>query len=329
MFKYCFCLICSVFILLNGVGVSQAAEYEVFGTIHQVITEPNGYREESINGFSVFVRKCGWLIEITTVDKKGNTYKEEIGSTNGTEIFELVGGTSIIYSNNIPVGFLDKSLGGHLWLMFALQCYWGGLKSDLITSVFDYHACAAFNPDLRSPAEWKLLNGPGSLPREVVFFGKMDETNDLYLVTGTTNVGGTVVPTSVMFEERYAVARRGMVLRKRVEAEVTTVRGVCSKASLLPAPGVGTVNVDYRLLINRDTSKLATYRTPVAGKWLSVEEARKLAPPLSAPSVTVPAKESNSNRRVFVLSLLIGLAALGPLAIFAWWWKDRKTGGLG
>src|ERR1035441_9999481 len=72
-----------------------ASEYEVEGEIHQVITEANGYREETTNEFTVSVRDCGWLIQVIGQDKKGNALREEIGSTNGSEIFDLVTPTGI------------------------------------------------------------------------------------------------------------------------------------------------------------------------------------------------------------------------------------------
>jgi hypothetical protein len=321
------CFWCALLIFSVGEITSRASEYEVEGKIHQVITEANGYREETTNEFTVSVRDCGWLIQIVEQDKNGNSFHREVGSTNGTEIFDLVTrmgsatqkkgppATAIIISNNIPVGFLDRSVVGHLWLMFASQCYWGTLKSDMLTPVFNWKASAGANPDLKVRAQWQLLNGPGSLPHEVDYLGEWDETNGLYTVTGTESVGQTIIPKSFIFEERYAVAMKGMVLRKRVEAEVSTVRATCSSANLLPVPDAKTVDIDFRLVTDKNAAQLPTYQNPANGKWVSVEEARKIAPPIAAPNPADKAGIAGSEKTTVIRVIILTVFLLPPLVM--------------
>jgi len=330
-------LCCVVLMFARGGIASWATEYEVEGSIHQTITERNGFREDTTSEFIVSVRHCGWLIQAFERNPKGNLYRREVGSTNGMEIFELVThlssapeqkptspATAVIISNNIPVGFLDQSIVGHLWLMFASQCYWSTLKSDMLTPVYDWKACAGANPDLKARAEWTLLSGPGSLPRQVAYLGQWDETNGLYTVTETTLAGQTIVPKRFVFEERHAVAMHGMELRKRVEAEVSGVRSVCSRTSLLPTPTGRTVTVDFRLVRDPNAAQLPTYQNPAVGRWASVEEARKLAPAVA--SANSPRENLSSRHRRSVLRVLLcSVLLLGPVMMFYSWRGGRNT----
>src|ERR1017187_4705020 len=134
--------------------------------------------------------------------------------------------------------------------MFASQCYWTKLKSERLTPVYDWHAAIAAHGSRRNvTAKWELLAGTGSLPREVAYLGQWGETNGLYRAKGTTLAGSTLIPNGFVFEERYVGPIQGnslihgMALRKRVEVEVTAIRPVCSKASLLPSPPPRTIVV--------------------------------------------------------------------------------------
>ena len=100
--------------------------------------------------------------------------------------------------------------------------------------------------------------------------------------TGTNSVGGMLIPSGFFFEE----GRVGgippnslvheMALRKRVDVEVTAVRPVCSRASLLPSPPAGTIVIDRRVRQDAQASQLPSYRNPTAGQWLTLGEAEKV-----------------------------------------------------
>jgi len=275
------------FILLMGVvGIafsSSGAEYEVKGTITQTITYSKGPVIQKTNGFTVYVRDCAWLIQTMENDGKGNNWQREVGSTNGTEIYEFNGRQAFIYDTGIPVDLGYEQVDGHLWLMFASQCYWGSQHTDQLTPVFDFEASVGANPNRKVTAQWELLNGPGSLPREVRYLGEWDETNGLYTVTGTNSVGGMLIPNSFVFEERVvgqlsaSTLIHELVVRKRVEAVVTSVQSVCSRKNLLPERGTGKiVTVDWRLKKPGSGNNVPSYVTPASENWLSVEEASQL-----------------------------------------------------
>jgi hypothetical protein len=65
-------------------------------------------------------------------------------------------------------------------------------------------------------------------------------------------------------------------LIKHVEVEVTAIRPVCSRTTLIPLPSKGTLVADRRFesgVPNRPPS----YQNPMFGQWLTVEESSKLA----------------------------------------------------
>jgi ankyrin repeat protein len=258
---------------------SSACEYEVDGQVSQTLMRQNGTNLSATASFTVYVRDCSWLIATTETNEAGGMFAREIGSTNGTEIYECTHGLGgfgptmgQIESNNIPVGEQDSAVVGHLWLMFASQCYWPRLNSDQLTPIYDWRASVgAGGQNRKVSAEWSLLNGPGSLPREVIYFGWLDETNGLYTIMGTNSVGGMLIPTGFIFEEH-----QNGKLDKHVEVKVIAIRPVCSLANLIPLPSKGTLVVDERFdsgVPNRPPS----YQNPVFGQWLTVEESRKLA----------------------------------------------------
>ncbi|HEX5397415.1 MAG TPA: ankyrin repeat domain-containing protein, partial [Verrucomicrobiae bacterium] len=257
---------------------SPGHEYEVHGLVNQTMIRFNGTNLHASASFTVYVRDCGWMIKTVETNELGGVVGREVGSINGREIFECSGppdGSGMrfgeIVSNNIPVGEQDSSVAGHLWLMFASKCYWPALQSDQLTPIYDWRASVAaassqFGNRGKVSADWELLDGPGSLPREVRYF-----PNASYTITGTNAVGGMLFPAGFVFKQF-----QGDRLVKHVEVEVTAIRPVCSRANLIPLPSKGTMIVDRRFdsgVPNRPPS----YQNPVFGRWLSVEESKRLA----------------------------------------------------
>ena len=122
----------------------------------------------------------------------------------------------------------------------------------------------------KDSADWELLNGPGSLPREVRYLDVLNHTNALYTITGTDTVGGMLFPAGFVFKQF-----NGDRLIKHVEVEVTAIRPVCSRANLIPLPSKGTLVIEERFkggMPDRTTS----YQNPKFGQWLTVEESKKL-----------------------------------------------------
>ena len=181
-----------------------------------------------------------------------------------------------IQSKNMPVGELDSAVSGHLWLMFASRSYWPALKSDQLTPVYDWHASAAAASSIggnrgKVSADWELLKGPGSLPREVRYLDALNHTNAIYTITGTNSTGGMLFPAGFVFQQF-----NGGRLIKRVEVEVTDIRPVCSRSSLIPLPKGRATIIDWRIdsgMPNRPSS----YQNPVIGQWPTIEEAKELA----------------------------------------------------
>jgi len=257
---------------------SSGHEYEVDGLVNQTMIQFNGTNLHASASFTVYVRDCGWMIKTVETNEIGGIVAREIGSTNGAEIYECshgLGGSGPmmgqIQSNNIPVGEQDSAVVGHLWLMFASQCYWPTLNSDQLTPIYDWRASvgaasSVFGNRGKVSADWELLNGPGSLPREVRYF-----PNASYTITGTNSTDGMLFPAGFVFKQF-----QGDRLIKRVEVQVTAIRPVCSRANLIPLPSKGTLVNDERFdsgVPNRPPS----YQNPVFGQWLTVEESKKLA----------------------------------------------------
>jgi len=311
---------CLMMMAMTATAPAWAAEYEVDGKLSQTIFRVNSSNLHASASFTVFVRDCGWLIQTTETNERGNVLLREIGSTNAGVICECYHGAqaaqapapggpppqtvATIIPGDIPVGQLDIAVTGHLWLMFASQCYWTHLKSDRLTPVYDWHASVAAHGDKQTvEAQWDLLSGPGSLPREVRYLGQWEETNGLYRVTGSNSVAGMLIPTGFFFEARTVGPLlensliHGMTVRKRVDVEVTAVRPVCSRASLLPSPPAGTFIIDRRMPDLAAPSSVPSYRIAKAGQWPSIEEATQMVgavrnanalPPPRAPVQTPP-----------------------------------------
>jgi hypothetical protein len=330
-------------------GVSGfAAEYELEGELNQRMDEFSATNLHTSASFTVFVRDCGWLIETTETNELGAVYKRAIGSTNGSEIYECeillqaahakerlsrVLATGKVISNNIPVGQLDNAVVGHLWLMFASQCYWPKLTTHRLTPVYDWQASVAAHGENKTvEAEWELLAGPGSLPREVRYLGKWGETNGLYKVTGTNSAGGTMIPSGFVFEERHVGPLKEnsfvheMTLRKRVDVEVTAVRPVCSRKSLIPTLDGPTLVADLRLEGSRPSSDLPLYINPTPGQWPMIAKARKLAEDFQAQR-SRGAKPLAQPHHTAVLVALMCALMLGPLGMYLLWRKSAKLPG--
>ena len=283
-----------------------AAEYEVEGNIRETIVQ-NGNRGDLLctNGFTVFVRDGAWLIRTFETNTNGAVMKRELGSTNGRDIYGITvsaqppapvkpAGTNSpdpanvrrpqphnlaeITTTGIPVGNIDKYMFAQLWLMFASQSYWTHLTTNRLTPVYNFNAAAPLNPNLTVEGTWDLLGGPGSLPREVRYLGQWGETNGLYRVTGTNLVGGVLIPSRFFFEELHIGPIEGdsfvhsMTLRKRVDAEVVSVKPVCSLTNILPVMEDRTIIIDRRL-----AGSLPDYLNPTPDKWPTVQEAGPLA----------------------------------------------------
>jgi hypothetical protein len=252
---------------------SSSCEYEVDGLVNQTMTRFNGTNLHASASFTVYVRDCSWMIATTETNEAGGMIAREIGSPNGTEIYECTHGlgdfwpmSGQIESSSIPVGQLDSAVVGHLWLMFASRCYWPGLNSDQLVPIYDWQASvAAGGQNRRVSADWELLNGPGSLPREVRYF-----PNAIYTITGTNTAGGMLFPAGFVFKQF-----NGDRFLKRVEVQVTAIRPACSRANLIPLPNGRMTVVDLRF-DNGLPNRPASYQNPVIGQWPTFEEASRL-----------------------------------------------------
>jgi hypothetical protein len=300
----------------------MAYEYEARGTVVQTIANPKVPVTRTTNEFAVCVRDQAWLILTAQNDGKGHSWQREVGTTNGTEIYESNGGQAFIYDTGIPVELLDKGVNGHLWLMLASRAYWTSLHSDQLTPAYDWQASVAANPSRKVSAKWDLLDGPGSLPREVTYFGLWGETNGLYRVTGTNSVGGMLFPSGFVFEESRVGPLNpdsfvhDMLVRKRVEVEVTSIQPVCSRKSLLPVreSGATVVTVDWRLKEATSRNNIPSYIVPDSETWPSAVEAKKLLEARKPRAVPGP-RQLAQPRRLFVVGAVVSALALGPVSI--------------
>lgn len=349
------------------VSTTLASEYEVDGKISQTMIAPHGGKLHATASFTVFVRGCGWLIEAMETNEIGGVTRREIGSINGTEIYECehplgwiqspVASTNaassgtpdfkkssgamfaVMVPGQIPIGETDSAVVGHLWLMFASQCYWPDLKTDELRPVYDWHASVgAHGQDIKVRAEWDLLNGPGSLPRKVRYFGEWDATDGLYTITGTNSVGGTLIPTGFTFE-RLQVGPlnentfvHDMVVVKRVDVEVMAIRPGCSRASLIPSPDDRAVVVDRRFdsgIPNRPPS----YQNPVNGQWPTIDKSKELAKNQQAVDLRNLArgkllreqKPVDSSKYRSVVLIVMGISLVVPPMIYFVSRQSRKS----
>ena len=337
------CLLCMPGGIWPDAEAAAPQEYELEGTIDQTILKSDGTPQTVINGkFKVFVRDEKWFIETLEHKQfaKSQQYlKREIGSTNGTEIFEIVTSlappgqqtnaipmpatkgrpnTATVVAGAVPVGQLDGSIIGHLWLMFASGNYLSGLQTNLLTPVYDVTASAPGDPNLKYKANWELLDGPGSFPSKVTYFydsrifGDNEITNATYVMTGITNLGGTMFPTGFLFEN-YVGGVEARV-RKRAAAVVSAIRPSCSLKILLPVAEDKTVVVDRRLAQAAESVKAITYSMQPKSSLPTVAEAKA-----RSESKKTPPKRSSA-----VLAVILSTACIPPLIWLLFAWRRSK-----
>lgn len=284
----------------------RAREYELEGTIYQSdMTRSGNPRQTLVSEFKVFVRDCGWLIETTELDEtRQPAIHRQIGSTDGTEIFELVAGrprragstgtlqtnaattttrtpalNGNVRSNNAPVGFDRDSVIGHIWIMFASGCYFGQVPTNRIIPVYDFAASPLVlnNPLLK--ADWTLHSGLDSLPESVTYYRNPRRADGFvaiaanYTVLDWTNAGVLVVPSRFVFQEFYEPGPMGTnqpALRRKTDAAISSFQPICSRKELRPQIDREITVMDFRLEHTGLGMNGFAYRT---GRWLTAREA--------------------------------------------------------
>jgi hypothetical protein len=323
-------------LLLNAVTGASAAEYEVDGQIEQTIYSPAGAASVQKSQFTVFVKDCSWLIQTTGLDKSGKPVSiRQTACTNGAEVWEVAGpvnggstaaghrplsqNVATIVSNNVPVGQNEGYYVSHLWLMFASGCYFENLTNNLLTPVYDSNASVSVHPELKRDAKWDLVNGPGSLPSQVVYLDHRRDghdqdqvsTNAIYMATGVTNAGTIKIPSGFVFEFRTGrgfdpgpilpgKTRPAYGIRKRAVATVTAVRPYCSRNDLSPTATGKTIVIDERQTnYLAQPTNLPAYTVKNGVQWVPAEEAKKLE------TKQPPKKPDPANARMVIYVLLV------------------------
>jgi len=322
----------------------RATEYEVDGEIVQTVFKRDGsidMIDQSI--FTVFVRDRSWLIRTADHDKYGKTIlTRETSLLNDAEICEVWGkpylgaatnrgsfpNVALIVSNTVPVGENEGCFVSHLWLMFASGQYFANLTTNWLTPVYDVNASVSVNPNLKREAKWVLVNGPGSLPLNVVYINEYNhEIHATYEATGVTNSGTILVPSGFVFEQRVgALFAPGALkpgesipayrIRKRTVATVTAVRPVCSRSELLATANGKTIVTDKRLAHAVSPIPVSIYFARTGVQWVSVEAAKKVYIKNSASR-----KTTKHSLAVFYLMFLVVSAA--PLLLLI---RKRRCG---
>jgi hypothetical protein len=142
-----------------------------------------------------------------------------------------------------------------------------------------------------------------------------------------------LIPNGFVFEERHVGPLEGnslihgMALRKKVIAEVTVVRPVCSRANLLPSPDAKTMVIDLRLPEWTSPSHPPNYINPTVGKWVQLEEAKKLAEVRKNAGDTLHNQPLLLSHHTGVLVTLLCVFMLGPLGIYFLWRRSVKITG--
>jgi hypothetical protein len=334
--------------------VGCATEYEVDGLIGQEIKVRGDRVVRTSASFTVFVRDCGWLIRTVETNEIGSVTEREVGSTNETEIYEcyhVIRGNeegttrdpsaaaargrrrpimlANIFPGGVPVGQLDTSVVGHLWLMFASHCYWPALKTNQITPVYEWRASpAAHGQNLTVSGGWELFSGNGSLPRRVWYTGEYGETNASYTAVNPRSVGANLVPGGFSFQ-RFEIGplnqdtyTHELVAVKTMDATVTELRGKCSRPDLIPFPSASAVIIDWRF-DGEAPGRPASYRSPIDGRWPTLGESKELARKqaesernrVQGQAVDERPSSPSSRHRAVVLALMF-VALLVPIVLF-------------
>jgi hypothetical protein len=324
-----------VIAVLSSTVCVYSHEYEIDGNIELRLFRADRSVWKVFNGnFRVFVDGRQWLIQSTEVNDFGIPLRREVGTTNGTELFETVKPyqpfidppiaetlsistrtnslairpMAFAVPNGIPVGTLDSSFVGHLWLMFASGSYFASAESGKLTPVYDYSASALGDPSLQVPASWESLNGPEALPSKVVYYGSDLAPVAIYSVSETTNIGTLTVPTRFKFDQPKTHY-------KEVNVAVNSVRGECSRQDFKPKLGEQIVIADFRW-----SPEGARPREVVcydSSTWLSVQDAK-------SKYLNIRTKYSgtvSNNARLIVILLLI---LPGIRFAYKWFQWQRK-----
>jgi hypothetical protein len=263
---------------------------------------------------------------------------------------------ALIFSNNCPVGRTEGYFVCHIWMMFASGCAFQNLTTNWIRPVYDLNASADVHPNLRRKAQWELIDGPGSLPKKVSYYGYsnyVDETNmnnntlaATYTATGVTNAGTIKIPSGFVFEwEKHAfgyVAPYGSVprqpaptdhLRKQAVGIVTAVRPYCSRKDLTPTAIGQTMVIDLRPWQEPGSTMSATilkyYVTRDGVEWLPFAKAQKAyvvqgaspTPAATKPAAPTPAQPKPVSRGIVAIILLLPLAVI---SLFVWLNKKKE-----
>jgi len=289
---------CSVFRLLAVLAVFamtlglKAQEYEVDGKIDLRLFLPDKSLANEYQGsFRVYVKGCAWLIQVTEMNNWRLPLRREVGTMDGKEMYEMVvpyepisPSDPIVFQTNalpqdisiarmgavapkaIPVGELDSSFTGHLWLMFASGFYLCTAVPGQLTPVFEWYATPHMNNDSIMKATWQLISTSGSLPSRVTFFKDNGTPEAVYEATGFTNVGALRLPNGFHFTE----PGQGY---KEVIAVVTAVRPICSRGDLRPALKQMAIVSDMRWYDKKHGDQFPLYE---ADHWPTVKQAQKL-----------------------------------------------------
>jgi hypothetical protein len=288
----------------------RAQEYEVDGTVELRLFKPDKSLWKDYEGtFRVNVKGCAWLIQVTETNDWGIPQRREVGTTDGKEMFEMVvplkagqiAPSGLATSNAIPVGNLDSSFTGHLWLMFASGCYYRTAAPGQLTPVFDWRATPYLNNRATMKAAWELIDGPGSLPSRVTYFESDDTPSAIYTVTGFTNAGAIKLPAGFHFSQPGTG-------HKEVSAIVTSVSPSCSRANLRPTLDQRVSMIDLRWHPDDPGVQFTAYQ---ADYWPSVKQAQGIYFSTRSGAAGVPVHAPSK----LMIVILVGLLIAPPVII--------------
>jgi hypothetical protein len=206
--RCCFVLFLSFF-LWSSQSVPAQPAYELHGIIQdERYVESLRSNVTNTGSFSVYVNDCGWLIrgDIPHLDR--TTGVREIGSTNGTEIFEVSllimpqfapqesseaksdsaadpspaqaqpistrqGFQAFVKPGPMPAS-CSPSDGrfAHLWLMFASRCFFAGREDSEILAAYDINSCVTRGNDYTMEGAWVLSTAQPGLPLSLAYINR-------------------------------------------------------------------------------------------------------------------------------------------------------------